>query len=135
MALKANEKNIRIDLVCPDLLQVKANPSLLEHGVINLLDNAINYSEQDSTVVIRAEKTENEIVISVIDEGIGIKTEFLSRIFERFYRVDKGRSRNAGGTGLGLAIVKHVASAHGGTTHVKSTFGAGSCFEIHLPIS
>jgi len=135
LTLKANEKNIRIDLVCPDLLQVKANPSLLEHGVINLLDNAINYSEQDSTVVIRAEKTENEIVISVIDEGIGIKTEFLSRIFERFYRVDKGRSRNAGGTGLGLAIVKHVASAHGGTTHVKSTFGAGSCFEIHLPIS
>ena len=135
LALKANEKNIRIDLICPDLLQVKANPSLLEHGVINLLDNAINYSEQDSSVVIRAEKTENEIVISVIDEGIGIKTEFLSRIFERFYRVDKGRSRNAGGTGLGLAIVKHVASAHGGTTHVKSTFGAGSCFEIHLPIS
>ncbi len=134
LILKAREKNIGIDLVCPGSLMVKANYSLLEHGVINLLDNAINYSEQNCMVIVKAEKTEKGVVISVVDEGIGIKTEFLSRIFERFYRVDRGRSRDAGGTGLGLAIVKHIVNAHGGMVYVKSTFGTGSCFEIHLPL-
>ena len=130
---KATAKNIQIKLSCKQAITAKINPALLEQAIVNLLDNAIKCSDTDSVVRLRASQTENEIVISVHDQGCGIEKEHLPRIFERFYRVDKARSRQLGGTGLGLAIVKHITQAHGGRVSVESTPGKGSTFEIHLP--
>ena len=101
--------------------------------MINLLDNAIKYSEPGSEVQVLASQFFDEVTITVSDRGCGITTEHLPRIFERFYRVDKGRSRKLGGTGLGLAIVKHIVQAHRGRVTVKSTPAVGSVFTIHLP--
>ena len=110
------------------------NPTLLEQAVLNLVDNAIKYSSAGSTIQIIAHATENEVIIAVNDSGCGIEKSHLSRIFERFYVVDKARSRKLGGTGLGLAIVKHITNLHGGRVSVESTPGQGSTFTIHLPI-
>ena len=109
------------------------NPALLEQAVINLLDNAIKYSEPGSEVQVLASQFFDEVTITVSDRGCGITAEHLPRIFERFYRVDKARSRKLGGTGLGLAIVKHIVQAHRGRVTVKSTPAVGSVFTIHLP--
>jgi two-component system phosphate regulon sensor histidine kinase PhoR len=109
------------------------NGPLLEQAVINLLDNAIKYSEPGSEVQVLGSQSSREVTITVSDHGCGISAEHLPRIFERFYRVDKARSRKLGGTGLGLAIVKHIIQAHGGRVTVKSTLGVGSTFTIHLP--
>ena len=103
--------------------------------MVNLLDNAIKYSEPNSAIHLTANLSDSEVKIIVEDQGIGIAKKHLSRLFERFYRVDKARSRKLGGTGLGLAIVKHIAQAHGGQVTVKSTAGKGSTFTIHLPKS
>jgi two-component system phosphate regulon sensor histidine kinase PhoR len=109
------------------------NAKLLEQAVVNLLDNAVKYSEPGKTVRIAASADEKEAVIRVTDEGCGIESEHLPRLFERFYRVDKSRSRKLGGTGLGLAIVKHIVQAHGGGVSVESQPGKGSAFRILLP--
>ncbi len=109
------------------------NAPLLEQAVVNLLDNAVKYSNNNSKVAVNAYGTENDAVIEVIDEGRGIEKEHLPRLFERFYRVDKARSRQQGGTGLGLAIVKHIIQAHRGSVGVESTPGKGSVFTIKLP--
>jgi two-component system phosphate regulon sensor histidine kinase PhoR len=130
---KADEKKIAINLICEESLSAQVDPTLLEQAVVNLLDNAIKYSEQQSTIRLKADDTHSEIVISVADQGRGIAKKHLPRLFERFYRVDKARSRNLGGTGLGLAIVKHIAQAHGGRVSVDSAIGKGSTFTIHLP--
>lgn len=130
---QAKEKNIGMNINCEAGLAVVVDRSLLEQAVINLIDNAIKYSGPESTVVMNARQTIDEIVIEVIDRGPGIPDEHLARIFERFYRVDKARSRKLGGTGLGLAIVKHVASIHKGSVDVESRLGEGSNFSIHLP--
>jgi two-component system phosphate regulon sensor histidine kinase PhoR len=130
---KAAERNVRINIDVPEDLEIPMNPNLLEQGVVNLLDNAIKYSDIGETVRITASETEFEINISVIDQGPGIDPAHVHRIFERFYRVDKARSRNVGGTGLGLSIVKHIAQVHGGRATVKSFPGAGSTFSIHIP--
>jgi two-component system phosphate regulon sensor histidine kinase PhoR len=106
---------------------------LLEQAVVNLLDNAVKYSDPEKAVLLQARTSGNEIQLSVRDHGIGIEKKHLPRLFERFYRVDKARSRAAGGTGLGLAIVKHIAQAHGGHVTVESRLGEGSLFTIHLP--
>jgi two-component system phosphate regulon sensor histidine kinase PhoR len=108
---------------------------LLEQAVVNLLDNAIKYSQPESAIHLRARQKESKIMISVEDQGMGIAKKHLPRLFERFYRVDKARSRTMGGTGLGLAIVKHIAQAHGGDITVDSTLGKGSTFTIHLPVN
>jgi two-component system phosphate regulon sensor histidine kinase PhoR len=100
---------------------------------VNLLDNAIKYSDEGSTVWVESTQADGEIIISVRDQGRGIAKEHLPRVFERFYRVDKARSRALGGTGLGLAIVKHITEAHGGHVDVKSLLGKGSTFSLHLP--
>ena len=121
----------RID--CSQLLRGRINPALLEQAVVNLLTNAIKYSEAGSRVNLAAWEKGRELVIQVEDFGCGIAEEHLSRLFERFYRVDRSRSRDIGGTGLGLAIVKHVAYAHGGDVRVRSTPGQGSLFSIVLP--
>jgi two-component system phosphate regulon sensor histidine kinase PhoR len=133
--VKATPKNIRMTLVCSKDLMGKINPPLLEQAVVNLLDNAIKYSDQDSTISVEAEQTDGEITITVRDQGCGIEKAHIPRLFERFYRVDKARSRKLGGTGLGLAIVKHIAQAHHGHVTVESTPGKGSIFSLHLPPS
>ena len=130
---KAEEKKIKISLTCEAQLEARFDSSLLEQAVVNLLDNAIKYSEPNSTIHLKAILKASQIEIIVADEGIGIAKKHLPRLFERFYRVDKARSRNLGGTGLGLAIVKHIAQAHGGDVSVDSTLGEGSVFTIHLP--
>ena len=109
------------------------NPPLLEQAVVNLVDNAVKYSAEGSAVEVALFEAPDELVISVSDQGPGVPREHLPRLFERFYRVDKARSRDLGGTGLGLAIVKHIAQAHGGRVSVDSRVGQGSTFRIHLP--
>ena len=129
----AEEKKIRIDLDCEKDTTAIFDPTLIEQAVVNLLDNALKYSEPQGKVLVKSHQQNSEIIISVQDHGIGIAQKHLSRLFERFYRVDKARSRNLGGTGLGLAIVKHIAQAHGGHVTVESKLGEGSRFSIYLP--
>jgi len=131
--LKWMGKNIQIQLSCPDDLAVRMNNHLLEQAVSNLIDNAIKYSEPGSDVEVQAVQTPYGVKIHVKDYGCGISREHLPRIFERFYRVDKARSRKLGGTGLGLAIVKHIARVHHGNVLVDSAPGKGSVFTIILP--
>jgi two-component system phosphate regulon sensor histidine kinase PhoR len=130
---KAEEKRIQIDIEGGEGVTAMVDPVLLEQAVVNLLDNAVKYSDPDKRVRLRAKPVETEIQIQVQDHGIGIDNKHLPRLFERFYRVDKARSRSLGGTGLGLAIVKHIAQAHGGHVTVESRLGEGSRFTIHLP--
>jgi two-component system phosphate regulon sensor histidine kinase PhoR len=117
----------------PSSLSVEADRNYLEQILINLLDNAIKYTPEGGSVTISAiEKDAGEIEFSIKDNGIGIPKEDLPRIFERFYRVDKGRSQELGGTGLGLSIVKHLVQAHGGRIWVESQLGKGSTFYFTL---
>jgi two-component system sensor histidine kinase SenX3 len=109
------------------------NETQLVTAVANLVDNAIAYSPSDTTVTIATESSDHVIDITIKDEGIGIEERHLDRIFERFYRVDKARSRDTGGTGLGLSIVKHIATNHAGRVAVASTVGKGSVFTLTLP--
>jgi two-component system phosphate regulon sensor histidine kinase PhoR len=102
--------------------------------LVNLLQNAINYTPEGGRITLEARKDEGGVQFEVADSGIGIPSEDLPRIFERFYRVDKGRSRELGGTGLGLSIVKHIAEAHGGRVSVESRIGKGSRFTVTLPL-
>jgi two-component system phosphate regulon sensor histidine kinase PhoR len=130
---KAGERQIILEMNCQEALATAINPRLLEQAVSNLVDNAIKYSEPHSRIEIDASANEREVVIAVRDHGVGIEREHLPRLFERFYRVDRARSRKLGGTGLGLAIVKHIVQAHRGRIDVESTPGQGSIFRIHLP--
>lgn len=130
---KADAKRMLIELDDESGLRGRCNAPLLEQAVINLLDNAIKYSPPESPVRVEAGREGAETVIRVRDRGPGIPAEHLPRLFERFYRVDKARSRQLGGTGLGLAIVKHIAQAHGGHVHVESAPGQGSVFSLRIP--
>jgi two-component system phosphate regulon sensor histidine kinase PhoR len=132
-SVKAADKGIQVSLDCPDELSAMINGPMLEQAVINLLDNAIKYSKPEGAVMIDARGEKNNIIIHVKDFGIGIARSHLDRLFERFYVVDKGRSRESGGTGLGLAIVKHIVQTHGGRIEVQSRTGTGSTFTIVLP--
>jgi two-component system phosphate regulon sensor histidine kinase PhoR len=133
--VRANPRNTKIVVNSPEAVLAAVNPPLLEQAVINLVDNAVKYSPDGSTVEVGLEQKGGEILITVRDRGAGIPREHLSRLFERFYRVDKARSRDLGGTGLGLAIVKHIVQAHGGSVAVQSVVGRGSTFSVHLPHS
>ena len=118
----------------PDLY-VMANRRDLVSAVSNLVDNAIKYSEPGGAVYVQAGKRGDRACFWVRDEGIGIPRRDQERIFERFYRVDRARSRWTGGTGLGLAIVRHVAAYHGGDVAVDSVEGEGSTFTLCIPVS
>jgi len=131
--LKAQEKHVEIELACDEQLETEINAALLEQAVVNLVDNAVKYSPEGKTVHVEAIRTSKETVIRVRDHGCGIGGDHLPRLFERFYRVDKARSRKLGGTGLGLAIVKHIAQVHGGRITVESVPDQGSTFSLHLP--
>ncbi|MCX6826140.1 MAG: ATP-binding protein [candidate division Zixibacteria bacterium] len=133
--LKAAAKEIQIQIQCDDDLKANINAPLLEQAVINLIDNAIKYSETKSSIEISAKLDNATIAINVTDHGCGIEKLHLPRLFERFYRVDRARSRELGGTGLGLSIVKHIVSVHDGRVEVESTPGKGSTFSIFLPLS
>ena len=132
----AGKKNISI--TCAQSLTsvfVYGDRNALEQVLINLLDNAVKYGRQGGKIrILAVERDGNEIQISVEDDGIGIPKEDLPRIFERFYRVDKGRSKELGGTGLGLSIVKHIVQAHGGKVWAESQTGVGSTFYVTLPL-
>jgi two-component system phosphate regulon sensor histidine kinase PhoR len=130
---KAEAKHIALNESCPGSLLARVSPPLLEQAVVNLVDNAVKYSAEGSAVAVDLAESGDEIVVSVTDQGQGVAREHLPRLFERFYRVDKARSRDLGGTGLGLAIVKHIAQIHGGRVSVDSVVGRGSTFRIHLP--
>jgi two-component system phosphate regulon sensor histidine kinase PhoR len=117
--------------VAPDAM-VYADLRRLEQMLTNLIDNGIKFSRQNGTVTISHETGARDR-IHVTDDGDGIPVQHLERLFERFYRVDRARSREMGGTGLGLAIVKHLALLHGGEVTVQSELGKGSTFTIHLP--
>jgi two-component system phosphate regulon sensor histidine kinase PhoR len=134
-AQRAAAKNITVSVECPENLTAAINPPLIEQALINLIGNAVKYSADGKTVVVSARVEKDGIVLTVKDQGYGIEEKHLERLFERFYRVDKGRSRHEGGTGLGLSIVKHIAQAHGGTISVQSRYGEGSTFSIFLPVT
>jgi two-component system phosphate regulon sensor histidine kinase PhoR len=128
-------KGVSILVDCPPELVIVANEGLLEQALVNLLDNAVKYGPEGGSVRVKAslDTSDDSVYLSVSDEGQGIPAKDLPRLFERFYRVDRARSRELGGTGLGLAIVRHIAMAHGGTATVQSTEGYGSTFCITLP--
>lgn len=128
------EVKIRVDV--PSNLVVHGDRRQLVSAVFNLLDNAVKYSPEESEIVVEAVVSDDDVPttsLTVTDSGIGVPRRDLDRIFERFYRVDRARSRRTGGTGLGLAIVRHVASNHGGEVRVESTEGVGSAFTLVLP--
>ncbi len=129
----AQEKQIDLQVQCQPGLTAMINEQLFHQALVNLVDNAIKYTGTGGKVEIHCRREGDATSVCVEDNGIGIPREHLSRIFERFYRVDAGRSRKMGGTGLGLAIVKHIAAAHGGNVTVQSSPGVGSKFCIHLP--
>ncbi|MBL0926028.1 MAG: HAMP domain-containing protein [Phycisphaerales bacterium] len=131
----ARAKQIMVDMSIPPGLRFDVNPRLAEQAVFNLLENAVKYSPPRTSVRVKARRVTTDaggpgVEIAVEDDGPGMAAEHLPRIFERFYRVDKGRSRDQGGTGLGLAIVKHIATAHGGSVAVESAPGRGATFRL-----
>ncbi len=131
---RAGNKGIGIDIKAEGTLMVEANEGLLEQALVNLLDNAVKYSPRGSSIRAEAGVDGGFIRFAIVDNGPGIPLRDQSRLFERFYRVDRARSRELGGTGLGLAIVRHIALAHGGDASVESREGAGSTFIFRIPL-
>ncbi len=131
--MKAKEKGLDVLIEVPGDLQARINAPLLEQALINLVDNAIKYSPEGSEIRVEAVAEDAEVALRVHDQGCGIAAEHLPRLFERFYRVDKARSRKLGGTGLGLAIVKHIAQSHQGRVTVASELGEGTVFTLFIP--
>lgn len=132
MMTQANQKNISIHTDIEKDVIVKAQESKIAQVITNLLTNAINYSYEDGDINVRVYRDDFRVIFEVQDFGIGIKLEDQQRIFERFYRVDKARSRDSGGTGLGLSITKHIVEAHQGNIEVNSQVGKGSTFKVIL---
>ncbi|MCR3955664.1 MAG: cell wall metabolism sensor histidine kinase WalK [Gudongella sp.] len=135
LQLLAHEKNQRIETyIQPDLPQIKADRDGMEQVMLNILSNAIKYTETNGTIKAMAKNRDSFIDISISDNGIGIPEEDVGRIFERFYRVEKGRSRDMGGTGLGLSIAKEIIEAHDGTIEITSKKNQGTVVRITLPV-
>jgi two-component system phosphate regulon sensor histidine kinase PhoR len=134
LAPQAAQADVRMTAEVPPSLGVLANYDQIEQVLVNLIDNAIKYTPAKGKVHITAQRGDNQIAVIVSDTGIGIQRKHQPRIFERFYRVDKARSRQSGGTGLGLSIVKHIVESHGGQVTVDSELGRGSTFSFSLPV-
>src|SRR5262249_52052370 len=134
LAAKASAEEISVNNQVDPSAVIRADPARLEQMLTNLLENAIKFNRKQGQVTIRSQAGAiNQIMVQ--DTGEGIPAQHLERLFERFYRIDRARSRELGGTGLGLAIVKHLARAHGGEGRVQSKLGEGSTFIIRLPAS
>ncbi|WP_172368879.1 two-component system histidine kinase PnpS [Sporosarcina jiandibaonis] len=130
---RIEQKNMMVDFNMPKEIVIDGDEGRLIQVMVNLLSNAITYSMEDTTITIQVKEVEKDVIIIVKDEGIGIKESELERLFERFYRVDRARSRDSGGTGLGLAIVKHLIEAHAGTINVESKPNVGTSFSLRIP--
>ena len=133
IAAKAREGGVTLAAAVPPGLSVAADHDRLAQILINLVDNAVKYTPTGGAVTVRARPVGDHVEIAVSDTGVGIPRADLPRITERFYRVDRARSRELGGTGLGLAIVKKIAEEHGGSVGFKSKPGKGTTFEVRFP--
>ncbi len=131
---KAEQKNIALNLIEEECVTIEGDKDRLKQILANLIDNAVIYTKSGGTINVVLNKTEEQAIITISDNGMGIPEDEISRIFERFYRVDKGRSRNSGGTGLGLSIVKYLVENFNGTITAKSKVGLGTTFEITFPL-
>jgi len=132
---KLAEKHLKVSCDrAPGLPTIRADEARIQEILYNLLDNAVKYTPEGGEICLRTEQREGEIVLTVSDTGSGISAEDLPRIFERFYRADKARSRELGGTGLGLSIVKHIAQLHGGRVEAESEPGRGTTVRVVLPV-
>ncbi len=129
----ANKKNINITFIADEKIQIKVDADKIRQAVINIIHNAIKYTPQNGNVEIKLYKEKKDVVIQVKDNGYGIPESSINHIFERFYRVDKARSRNTGGTGLGLSIAKQIVLLHQGSIEVESKIGKGTTFYIRIP--
>ncbi|MBS0663398.1 MAG: PAS domain-containing protein [Verrucomicrobia bacterium] len=134
LAKRAEARGVRLENQVPAGLRAEADPNRLRQVLSNLVDNGIKYGRSGGQLTVTAQRlADGQVEVCVRDDGPGIPPESLGRVFERFYRVDKARSREQGGTGLGLAIVKHVVQAHGGQVRVESELGQGAAFYFMLP--
>lgn len=131
----ANRRKVELKVRVTEGLEVFGDAEMLTTATKNLIENAINYSQQGSSVSVMAKATNGAVEIAVKDKGVGIAPQELDRVFERFYRVDQSRSRTTGGTGIGLSLVKNIAAKHLGEVSVKSRIGKGSTFYLRLPIA
>jgi two-component system phosphate regulon sensor histidine kinase PhoR len=129
----AGEKNIILSNTVDEKVLIKANKNRMKQLILNLVDNGIKYNVPNGSVEVNSYRDEGRVIISVGDTGIGIPSEHVARIFERFYRVDKGRSRDMGGTGLGLSIVKHIVNLYNGDIRVNTEVNKGTEFIIQIP--
>jgi two-component system phosphate regulon sensor histidine kinase PhoR len=134
LAPQALARHIDLALADAPRATVTGDAALLGALLRNLVDNAIRYTRPGGRVDVSLRTEDSSVVLTVADTGVGIPSRDLPRVFERFYRVERARSRETGGTGLGLSIVKHVVENHGGTVSVESELGRGSAFEVRLPI-
>jgi two-component system phosphate regulon sensor histidine kinase PhoR len=128
---KADEKHIAVSII-GDRLQITANRQMMDELLYNLIDNAIKYNRENGAVTVALSKEDGFCKIAVSDTGIGIPTEHQGHVFERFYRVDKSRSKKTGGTGLGLSIVKHIAEHHGGRVELESAPDEGTTVACYI---
>jgi two-component system sensor histidine kinase SenX3 len=129
----AERRHIALDVEVPGGVGVAGSRGQLLSLVRNLVENAVKYSDGGTTVAVRVSRDADDAVVEVADRGIGIPAADLDRVFERFYRVDRARTRETGGSGLGLSIVRHVVQAHGGTVRLASTEGEGTTVTVRLP--
>ena len=134
LQIRATERGTKIVNEIPEALHGRADPDRLEQVFVNLVDNAVKYGKASGRVVIKGRTVNGHVELCVTDDGPGIPAEARERVFERFYRLDKARARDAGGTGLGLAIVKHIIQSHGGKVWVESAAGRGAQFYFTLPV-
>jgi len=135
LAEKAAARDIGVINDVPETLVTEADSGRLQQVLMNLIDNALKYGSEHGQVVIEGSEVEHEVLVSISDDGSGIPPEARERVFERFFRVDKARSREQGGTGLGLSIVKHIVQAHGGRVWVEASDAGGAKFCLTLPVN
>jgi two-component system phosphate regulon sensor histidine kinase PhoR len=129
---QAAQRKVTVDVAVPDALAVRADAKALDHILVNLIDNGVKYGRPDGNVWVEARTVGDDVRIEVRDDGPGIADKHRARVFERFYRADPSRSREAGGTGLGLSIVKHLVESMGGEVGVEPNSPQGSIFWLRL---